>query len=221
MSEKPRVILFSYVPLSDFQSVTDHPGQTIDLNQDNSEQQINQLMEKMFVECPTIEGVLWSLENGFACPIFITRDRAHKLASHMEQWAEYDSTRFTLHLSERGDQYGVMLMPNLKASVDRWVKAQEIFCDNKINPEDYDFNIFFKAVGVVCPDNRAFQKVKPYLAEKTRIGFIDLDEIDPQDLSKTDSMKIRYIGPFDINKEQSDAAEQHFDAWFADMNSGN
>lgn len=219
MSEN-KALLVSYFPLLDSQKILDLPG--ADATEEDHPK-IQAAIDKAMQGAPIVEGILWMKDDdGNPAPVFMMSHSAHKLAAHMEQWAEYDMSRFTFYIEERGDEYAALLMPNIRKGQERWAMARQLFHGIKINLDEWDFHVLFKPLDVWCPSSATFRMIKDELPTRQRLGMMDISCLPKDDPSKLDPVQIRWLPKMRINpKVQAEYAKQHFDHLFAEGKENN
>lgn len=207
-------LLVGYWPLLDYSKFT--PGQTTEVTK--AEDVMKMVTE---ADTPPVAGILWSMypfetddpESGVAIPIFIM-NKAVEIAEHLKIWLEGDNSRMTLHFEQRKEGYAVLLLPDIRKSIERFKAARLINFEEIIT--DNNFDVIYQTLGTCCIGATTFESVKSKIASPCHIGFIELDEIDPQNLQSLDPKKIVVVGPFAVVTEPDEQARHHLDRLFSD-----
>jgi hypothetical protein len=205
-------LLVGYWPLLDYSKFK--PGQTAEVTE-------NIMRVVAEADTPPIAGVLWSMypfetddpESGVAIPIFIM-NKAAAVAEHLETWLEGDNSRFTLHFEQREEGYSVLLLPDIRKSIERFKAARLIYFEEIVT--DNNFDVIYQTLGTCCIGATTFEKVKAKIASPCHVGFVELDDIDPQNLQELDPKKIVVVGPFAVVKEHDQQARHHLDRLFSE-----
>ncbi len=119
-----------------------------------------------------VKGVLWILnDEGRAAPILLMPEAA-KLHEHMMHWSSgVPKQWFELTIADNEQGYGLVVSPNLKASVNRY-KFSILLEQNFVVPDDANIKLLFETLTFLSPSRASYLRAKDYLDATTDVGLI-------------------------------------------------
>lgn len=146
-----------------------------------------------------IRGCLWvgdSEEEGIR-PVLLL-ERAQEVRDHLVHWSEKkpaDWFRVFVDLipGDPENKYVVMIYPNVQRSVERFKVACVMYHETIPDP-DAKYHVLFQYLKFVSlPNPQTFPTIRHRLGSDVTIGFLDINEIDPEHPEATDFSKVAYI----------------------------
>jgi hypothetical protein len=189
MSEKVSVIMVSYVPL-----LVGEAGRS-----DLDPKQVSSVLE----ECPSgqAQACIW-LADEPGGPLFpcLLIDQAEAIAEHLKMWSEGEPGEwFELTVAERGELYGLALMPRLSKGIERFRLAYQLRCGLPL-PKDAHIQAIFKPLHFVSKPGHTYGKVRSQIGPRAKVALLDPRHL-AEDVSKTDFDKAISLGEFELVRE--------------------
>jgi len=189
--------IFSYFPL-----LTGMPNTVFGENVKERTEEIMKSIDDL--PSGTALGCIWAVEDDGTVNAILIMDQATEIAEHLIAWAEGEPEQwFTLNTFEKGDGFGVALIPNIKKSSERWKMAFQLRYGYP--PPSGKENILFQPLSSTSRSKTAFVQASKFFSGDVHVGLLDSSKVDRNNL-QLDLDQVEWIGDFGINMEQAEIA---------------
>lgn len=198
MSDDKTYLVISYFPLFDPRDQPGVlPGKHVDLKDEED-------VKRIFGDLPSghghVEACLWVIDDDKPCPIFVL-ESAQAIYDHMEMWSEDEvEDWFELAIGEHNDRYGIVLMPNIQKSIDRYRLARKLFYGEDI-PADAKFNLLFDTIRFTSQSAGLLASLKDKIGDSMKLMFLDSDHLCRENPEETDWEKAIEVGNFSVKRD--------------------
>lgn len=182
-------IVVSYVPL-----LYGQPG--LHFGKDNIEAIAKQVDES---NAGSVDGVAWTLENNKPVPTLIMKQAAD-IAVHLRSWSENNPKEwFSFQYERKGDQYALVLMPNIEASVKRHDSTMKDIVGEE--PEGSKTNVIFRPIHFISTNIQAFDKVENLITDEIQVFAIDRELVSSPEFNSSVLDQRVEIGTFKVVRD--------------------
>jgi len=184
-----KMIVISYVPL-----LYKEAG---NLYRDNMIEEIAKEVDQS--NSGRADGVAWTFEDGKSSPTLIM-NKATEIAQHLKAWAENNPSEwFTFHYMKENGKYAIVLMPNIRASVERHGKTMKDLVGVDYN--NPNVSVVFRPIHFVSTGVEAFSQAEGDIGEEITVYAVDTDIVNKENFKPNVLSHRVEIGKFKVVKE--------------------
>ena len=179
-------------------AVSYFPGCPLDATE-LGEIEIEKIAQMMDESDSGIFGCIWGFKDQESQEVIVALlvENAAEKAEHLLKWCEQDLSRFHFVHTSNENKYGVMIIPDIKKSIDRIVQKQ--YPNEKF---DDRFTCLFKPLSFVSEQNNTtyYQKVSKLIGKFIQVSFVETQEFintnnDPR------KVKFHHIGEIQVTSQ--------------------
>lgn len=190
------MIVLSYHPL-----LRGPAGTVVSLSKEDVESGAVSEMDGFLASLPSgaAAGCLWADDgDGRPYPVLIL-GRGREIAEHFVEWSEGDPPAwFKLHVAERDGVYCLVLIPDVRKSMDRQLAAMALTSGRHV-PVPEQTSVLFKPLRFVSNGpSGIWSKVRGAMSGKVKVGILDMSDVREGDAMSADPEKIVVLGEFEV-----------------------
>ena len=156
------------------------------------------------LKIPDVETLacVWFIKDNKPFPIIVMKDMK-KVLDHLNWWSEGKPTEwFDLNIAQRDGKYIIALIPRIKKSIERWDIAYQLRTGYP-PPRDTKYSVMFRSITFVSGNGTVFDKISDQIGSEIKIGFVDDNDVNRNNISDIADDKIHTLGSFPINQDNS------------------
>lgn len=147
---------------------------TLDLTEESLKDVVSKIEE---YNCQA-KACLWAIRDDKSkMPVFMI-PKLKEVVEHLK-WYTANSVEkwFSIAISDNGNRYSIVLMPNLDLAVERY-KVNYGLTTGKEFPKDPKFTFIFNPIKFMSENMGSYNSVKGDIGSEIYLGFIDNDDVD-------------------------------------------
>lgn len=149
-----------------------------------------------------IDGCMWLLDEDMNPVPVLIMEQAVEVYEHLMRWCEQKPSEwFSVCIRPLSDnRYVVCLVPNINKSIERF-RLSCFLLRGYVPTGDAKFTVLYHALQFISEGNTAYMGLKDKITPTLSIGFVDTNDVNKHDPSKTDFSSIKYIEQIPQNTE--------------------